>query len=566
MRPWIAVAYSAPVAAATAVFLIYPIGQGSFSDGYKKVALLTCWYAQKNNGGLFLNIKTIKAEKSWGNPKVEFYLKGEYPIFFISILNYFISNINDCFNRKKKAKKKRNIKANNLGNIESPGSGNNHGNEHDPNKKKDDPLLKNNNPILSGIKTGQRIKLNNYQVNSVKNIAGVYCIFCNKAGKYYVGESKNLKNRFMQHLTELKENEHHNSEMQNDFNFHTISSFEFIIVNSTLDLEDWKTRVDLQNNIIADLKSLGICYNTGYAETKTPRFQGEYPSNAGVFFFRRADIIYYGYSGQRGGISARIRSMISQLNQNSFSNKKLQADWTQYGAASFEIIPYDWGNRFSEVENCEELVNQLIYQRIQSNKEVYNVFYAPANSQQYSVSGPPPNERTKCNPTPMVNKTLEGRLGLILDPPLDLFPNAKPIRLGGSICVTTMEGVFLSISEAARFYGVTFRAIKTKLDSIEYNYNLSTTEEIKQELIRRNWSIKPITTIKHEVNKLDNFDKKKGRPRPMVVDGKWYPNIVAVAKAYGLTPQAVKKWPKTRLHDAYYPDEHLESSSEEDDV
>lgn len=33
MRPWIAVAYSAPVAAATAVLLVYSIGQGSFSDG-----------------------------------------------------------------------------------------------------------------------------------------------------------------------------------------------------------------------------------------------------------------------------------------------------------------------------------------------------------------------------------------------------------------------------------------------------------------------------------------------------------------------------------------------------
>ncbi|KAK8613437.1 hypothetical protein V6N13_101199 [Hibiscus sabdariffa] len=33
MRPWIAVAYSAPIAAATVVFLIYPIGQGSFFDG-----------------------------------------------------------------------------------------------------------------------------------------------------------------------------------------------------------------------------------------------------------------------------------------------------------------------------------------------------------------------------------------------------------------------------------------------------------------------------------------------------------------------------------------------------
>ena len=33
MRPWICVAYSAPVSAALAVFLVYPFGQGSFSDG-----------------------------------------------------------------------------------------------------------------------------------------------------------------------------------------------------------------------------------------------------------------------------------------------------------------------------------------------------------------------------------------------------------------------------------------------------------------------------------------------------------------------------------------------------
>ena len=32
MRPWIFVAYSAPVAAASAVFLVYPFGQASFSD------------------------------------------------------------------------------------------------------------------------------------------------------------------------------------------------------------------------------------------------------------------------------------------------------------------------------------------------------------------------------------------------------------------------------------------------------------------------------------------------------------------------------------------------------
>ena len=33
MRPWIFVAFSGPLAAASAVFIVYPIGQGSFSDG-----------------------------------------------------------------------------------------------------------------------------------------------------------------------------------------------------------------------------------------------------------------------------------------------------------------------------------------------------------------------------------------------------------------------------------------------------------------------------------------------------------------------------------------------------
>ena len=33
MRPWIFMAFSAPLIAATAVFIVYPIGQGSFSDG-----------------------------------------------------------------------------------------------------------------------------------------------------------------------------------------------------------------------------------------------------------------------------------------------------------------------------------------------------------------------------------------------------------------------------------------------------------------------------------------------------------------------------------------------------
>ena len=47
MRPWICVAYSAPVAAASAVFLVYPFGQGSFSDA---MPLGYLWYFQLHAG------------------------------------------------------------------------------------------------------------------------------------------------------------------------------------------------------------------------------------------------------------------------------------------------------------------------------------------------------------------------------------------------------------------------------------------------------------------------------------------------------------------------------------
>lgn len=33
MRPWVYLAFSAPIVATSAVFIVYPIGQGSFSDG-----------------------------------------------------------------------------------------------------------------------------------------------------------------------------------------------------------------------------------------------------------------------------------------------------------------------------------------------------------------------------------------------------------------------------------------------------------------------------------------------------------------------------------------------------
>jgi hypothetical protein len=84
MRPWIAVAYSAPVAAATAVFLIFAIGQGRFSDGMRVGISGTfnfrCVFQAEHNilmhpfhmlgvagvfgGSLFISLPSLQARRS----------------------------------------------------------------------------------------------------------------------------------------------------------------------------------------------------------------------------------------------------------------------------------------------------------------------------------------------------------------------------------------------------------------------------------------------------------------------------------------------------------------------
>ena len=88
MRPWIAVAYSAPVAAATAVFIIYPIGQGSFSDGmplgisgtfnFMKTTCLSVRNADRiKKGELMETLKFVNDQISKKNLKKEQNTEGE---------------------------------------------------------------------------------------------------------------------------------------------------------------------------------------------------------------------------------------------------------------------------------------------------------------------------------------------------------------------------------------------------------------------------------------------------------------------------------------------------------
>lgn len=61
--------------------------------------------------------------------------------------------------------------------------------------------------------------------NILKSI-GVYDIF-NNEGKHYIGSTKNLRRRFIEHFRDLKNNKHKNKKLQNYYNKHGDNSLEF---------------------------------------------------------------------------------------------------------------------------------------------------------------------------------------------------------------------------------------------------------------------------------------------------------------------------------------------------
>lgn len=59
---------------------------------------------------------------------------------------------------------------------------------------------------------------------------GIYGIKNKKNGKMYVGQSVDVKGRFVRHKTELKNNKHKNKHLQNSYNKNGIEQFEFFVI------------------------------------------------------------------------------------------------------------------------------------------------------------------------------------------------------------------------------------------------------------------------------------------------------------------------------------------------
>jgi group I intron endonuclease len=61
-------------------------------------------------------------------------------------------------------------------------------------------------------------------------ISGIYKIVNRANNKYYVGSSKDIEDRWIQHKADLRNNNHKNDYLQNAWNKHGENNFDFIIV------------------------------------------------------------------------------------------------------------------------------------------------------------------------------------------------------------------------------------------------------------------------------------------------------------------------------------------------
>lgn len=96
----------------------------------------------------------------------------------------------------------------------------------------------------------------------MEKIQAVYIIKNTTSGKFYIGSSIDVEDRFKRHLKELECGKHHNIKMQNDYNLYGKSSFILDILEIISDRNILKNREDYY---IDTLKAKDLGYNIASA-------------------------------------------------------------------------------------------------------------------------------------------------------------------------------------------------------------------------------------------------------------------------------------------------------------
>lgn len=394
--------------------------------------------------------------------------------------------------------------------LESQPSGNGDPNDHN---NGDNSLLTPKNSV-KGEKTLDLEKA--FNAKSLLNQPGVYAIRCKLNNIHYIGESQNLKNRIPKHKSQLTAGKS-NKNFLDDFNKYGAQAFELIIVNTDQSMEVFQNRLNLQTKLQSLLIPQGLCYNTGFTETKTPRPSGEFPTDPGVYCIRCKinNACYFGETQQRRGLAARLQKWRSNLRQGIAKNQKLQSDWNLYGEDAFEFMVVESGSKWLDQYSRLEREYELIDQHYSAGGVVYNFF-----EDRYA-----PRCHLAAKETILRNQTPEYR---------EFISELNKGRPNENKTPLVAEGqIFLSYMEAASLLKISRRSVRLRVRN--GRYSLATEQQVLQEKERRLREGFKTTDVKQASR------SRSGESKPVIVHGKRYSSISEAAEAYSISPQAMSK-------------------------
>lgn len=366
--------------------------------------------------------------------------------------------------------------------------------------------------LTSDLKVpGEGIILTKVHTSDLENTPAVYAFRCLSNNMHLIGETKNIKHRFLRHKRDATIGKASNKSFQKDFNKYGLEGFELIIFISGEEALLNSTRKAIEKNLQNSLIKHNLCYNTGLSETIKPRPAGLIPSESGVYSIlcKSNNSIFIGETAQRQGLNGRKRRSFQRLRQG-VESPAIQADFDRYGEGNFQFgvieAGIEWNDRNKRAEKQIDLIQKYknlgytIYNQLISNQKIDpDCDFDLLKKKVISINQTPvAKEKT--------SKINAGRGN----------PKLKPVVVDGK--------VFFSISEAARFYKVNRKVIRVKITSKNPNHHLASPDELNKEIDRRRENlILPVPPSRKK--------QTTGYEISVTIKGQYYPSLSAAAIA-----------------------------------
>lgn len=120
-------------------------------------------------------------------------------------------------------------------------------------KKSENNQISDQSDIIKEIKTN----LESHECNDIWKTSGIYKIVNTVNNKYYIGSTRNFKDRWRRHLNALQNNRHINKHLQNAWNKYGSDKFQFKIIENNIDHTKLLT---LEQSYLNNTK-IDECYN-----------------------------------------------------------------------------------------------------------------------------------------------------------------------------------------------------------------------------------------------------------------------------------------------------------------